>query len=699
VKIALAQIDVIPNRPLHNVEQILSMAWDAIKQGNHLIAAPEMAIKGYLVGDKWLNDEYCRDAMEYNTVLQDASAGIFRVKDKKFSADGTGDIVKAERGIAIAYGNIFLDEKLADRVDETSWHPNEDGRVRRYNGINIFQHGEPVRRAKPVAYLPEGFEPKTLLPNYRIFDDKRFFHSLLQVAQDFNVPLEDLLEPFVIDVDGKERRIGLTVCEDLYIKDYRKDREPINVSRTLIEKGAEAIINCSTSPWTFGKVGNRDRQVAFLAEDCNAHGTAFVSFYYVNPVGAQNNGKNIVPFDGASTIYGEDAQPKVIAAEQYKPQLISAKTTELRGPSIIRHEKPKIGQKLDAIIAGMKHLPRMMHGGDTMPKIVIGASGGIDSSVALYVATKAAGAEKVLAVNMPTSINERETIESAELTANALGLTLISVPITDIVDAVHNTMKQHVFSKLGMPQEDRYKLTKENIQAKIRGTDNLSNIAAFYGGIFTNNGNKNEILRGYATLYGDVGGAIAILGDLTKAEVFALGQYINEIEGREVISTKLFPDALYRFAKDKIPPKAALDESNRVDPIKFGYECALIDTFMDYNQASTVDILKCFQKGSLHTLIGAKLGKNAEFGYELMQRWNMHKPQNFVQHLEEMAFGLDWAVFKHIQTPPLIMTGKNSFGSDYRESILPHELTRSHYRVKDSILAGNDYEPRSIAYA
>jgi NAD+ synthase (glutamine-hydrolysing) len=694
IDIALGQINVIANRPKKNLEQMLAMSWDAIKQGKHLIAFPEMAVKGYLVGDKWLNNDYCRDAMQYDRVMLDASAGIFRKKEgeERFSVDGTGDIMRAEKGIAIAYGNIYLDEHISERVGDGRFHPNEDGRIRRYNGINVFQFGKRAKKKKETKFLPEGFAPKTLLPNYRMFDDKRYFHSLLQVAQDFNVPIEGLLQPFVIDVDGREELVGLSTCEDMYIKDYRKGGKPINIAKMLIQNGARTVINCSTSPWTYGKVGNRDRQVAFLKKDCEEEDVEFTPFYYVNPVGAQNNGKNIIPFDGASTVYGADGKPKVISIAAYRTQLLSAKSDQLNGQDAVRNEKPKVAQKLEAVVAGLHHI-RDMIGIDHHPLFMVGASGGIDSSLTLYALKKAVNADKVLAINMPTPNNEQDTIESANLTADRLDIKLFSVPITGIVKAIHSTFEQHVFPVLGRPPEARYKITDENIQAKARGTDILSNMGGFYGAVFTNNGNKNEFLRGYATLYGDVGGVASLWGDFTKAELFELARYINDTEGKEIISEKLIPDELFRFAEGKIPPKAGLDPTNRVDPMFFGYECALIDGFLDYNTLSTVDVMKMYQQGTLHEFIGAKRGRDSDYGHRLMRRWEVDQPERFVKHLEEMAFGFDWAVFKHVQAPPIIDTSKSAFGFDYRESILPHELTQEHYRLKREILAMPRYVP------
>jgi len=144
VKIALAQIDVIPNKAEKNLERMLSMVDEAKVQSADLIAFPEMCIGGYMLSDKWQDDAYCNNLMEYNEVLREAS-----------------------RGISIAYGNIYLDKFINKRV--LGFHPNKDGRPRKYNSVYVFQDREYVSKIRETNILPHGVQPKTLLPKYRIF--------------------------------------------------------------------------------------------------------------------------------------------------------------------------------------------------------------------------------------------------------------------------------------------------------------------------------------------------------------------------------------------------------------------------------------------------------------------------------------------------------------------------------------------------
>src|SRR3989338_5314999 len=266
MKVALAQMEVIPGMPKVNFNNMLNLIEEAKKNQVDLIAFPELCIGGYLVGDKWANEEFCRDMMQFNKKLLEAS-----------------------HGIAVAYGNVYLDEKemINQRFGDKSIHPNKDGRPRKYNAVYVIQNGKIAKRVKENTVIPAGIQPKTLLPNYRIFDDERYFFSTKDIAKDFNVEIKELMQPFEIDVEGKIVKIGFEICEDLWCEDYRLALEALNPTKMLIENGAEYIVNISASPWTYGKNGARDRRVQFLKKDS---AEKFVPFYYVNCTGVQNNG-------------------------------------------------------------------------------------------------------------------------------------------------------------------------------------------------------------------------------------------------------------------------------------------------------------------------------------------------------------------------------------------------------------------------
>jgi NAD+ synthase (glutamine-hydrolysing) len=648
MKIALVQMDVKPNQPAENVARMLDFIQRARKESVDLVAFPEMAVGGYLLGDRWLEDSFCRELMSFNEVIREASEGI-----------------------AVVFGNIYVDDTMAERMGEKGYHPNKDGRGRKYNAAVMYQNGKPARRRVPTDILPEGIQPKTLLPNYRFFDDERYFFSLPEVALDAGVPLEDLMQPFVINTYDGEVAIGLEICEDLWCNDYRKNGEPIDGTKMLLHHGAEYIVNISSSPWTYEKNQARDRRVRFIKQNA---GKAFKPFFYVNCTGAQNNGKNIVTFDGGSTVYNSDGNPVCLSREPYREEMMMVNPEMLKEDEKQRVDNGKISQKMNAILRGILHLKDMM-GIPRQPRFMVGLSGGVDSALAASLLTIALGKSGVLGVTMPSRYNSEKTKEAAAWVARKLGIELVEIPIEGLVTMNRGLIDGCDLDGSGKPLSTFH---LENLQAKIRGTSILSNLCAKYNALFTNNGNKLETALGYATLYGDVGGAIAPLGDLTKEEVFEMAAYLNrEVFKEEVIPNLLLPDELFRFSSQQIQPSAELRE-DQVDPMKFGYHCRLIEQVTDFRKKSAEDIMEWYLEGTMERHLG--------ISYALMERWNIHEPAEFIADLEWFFGQIQRSVFKRIQAPPIIITSKSAYGYDIRESILPKHETKEYRRLKQEIL-------------
>jgi NAD+ synthase (glutamine-hydrolysing) len=669
MKIALAQMEVKPNQPGKNLEKMLEMIGKAKEEKVDLIAFPELCISGYLVGDRFTDEAYCSELMKYNDLLKDASDGI-----------------------AIVYGNIFVDKEINVRTNTSSMHPNKDGRSRKYNAVYAFQDRMPVSRSR-VAYMsnvnnpdvnnifPEGVQPKTLLPTYRFFDDERYFYSAKDISIDFGVSLDKLLQPFNFkDKKGRLVKIGLEVCEDLWCEDYRLNNESLDATRMLIDNGAEAIINVSASPWTYGKNAARDRRIQFLKNDTESSGSSFKPFYYVNCTGAQNNGKNIITFDGGSTIYNSDAKPVAVSEKSYAEELMIADIDAIDSMNVShRSVKSMIAEKYDAIITGIRHSADML-GREELPKFMIGLSGGVDSAVVAALLCQAVGSNKVTGINLPTKYNSNKTKNAAYYVARKLGMNYAEIPIQQIVDTIETVLDAHDVDGSGRKLSS---LNCENIQAKVRGTDILSNIASKYGAFFTNNGNKLETALGYATLYGDVNGVFAPIADLLKEEVFMMAHYLNdEIYHDEIIPNILLPDELFRFTENQIQPSAELKEK-QVDPMKFGYHDRLLQCMLDYKKTNATDIMQWYIDGTLE--------KNLGISTALIQRWNIDNPKEFVNDLEWFEKLMQSNVFKRIQSPPLIVTSKTAFGYDLRESILPYFESDLKHRLKSDILKMDVY--------
>ena len=323
------------------------------------------------------------------------------------------------------------------------------------------------------------------------------------------------------------------------------------------------------------------------------------------------------------------------------------------------------------------------------PRFVIGLSGGIDSAVAAGLLVKAVGPEKVMGVNMPSKYNSEKTRDSAAYVAERLGIRYEVAPIEELVQA-----NEKILNETGPHRMTETQM--ENVQAKIRGTSILPNLAAKYGALFTNNGNKLEVALGYATLYGDWGGAIAPIADLNKTEVVAMARYLNaEVFRDEVIPESVIPDNLWKFRKDQIQPSAEL-KNNQVDPMKFMYHCALLDGMTDYKKMSREDIMELYLKGELHNMIDHYLDgltDKKKMGLDLMERWDVINPAEFVRDLEWFSDTIDRNVFKRVQAPPIIITSKSAYGYDIRESILPVERSEHYEKLKQDILKMEVYKP------
>ncbi|MBO6209113.1 MAG: NAD(+) synthase, partial [Schwartzia sp.] len=264
LQIALAQMRVVPGRPDRNTETMLKYIADARKQNADLVIFPEMAIPGYLLGDTW----------EQTSFLEECeSCGE--------------EIIAAAQGITIMFGNVAVD-----------WtKKNNDGRVRKYNAFFTAQDG---RLVAPES-MPYPFVVKTLLPNYREFDDTRHFFSLQKLARELGVTTENLLTPIHLAVHGTTYSIGCLLCEDGWSDDY--ELMPMDILRR--KEQLDFFVNISSSPYTLGKNEKRRRLFSRLAA------TAGAPLLYVNNVGIQNNGKTVYTFDGMNAAYDEHGTLRV----------------------------------------------------------------------------------------------------------------------------------------------------------------------------------------------------------------------------------------------------------------------------------------------------------------------------------------------------------------------------------------------------
>ena len=652
--VALAQMEVRAGRPDLNVRTMLGFIERARSAGAAIVAFPEMCIPGYILGDTWEIDAFVEDYESWSSAIRDAS-----------------------RGIAVVFGNVALDRGVI----------GEDGRVRKLNAAWVCHDGRFVERAGLPARLPHGVHPKTLHPNYRFFDDDRHFYSLRKIVDETDTAISDWMVPYDIPTGRGDIRLGVQLCEDIWHQDYRYRHETLDTLRAWHRAGADLVINLSASPWTWQKNDKRNRVVR------EAMARSPVPFFYVNKVGAQNNGKNILVFDGDTCGYRTDGSISGRAPPWREALLVldgcSAPAPDDSGSSRPRaSELPdrvqcaaertevdstqsEIEAIHDAIVTGLRHLD-YVRGQDN--RYLIGVSGGIDSSVVACMLRIAFGPERVFAVNMPTRFNAGITRENARSLCEALAVDYLSYPIDDLYRTLSSRIRDIEFKR----DSGTYtRLVDENIQARIRGSDMLAGIAAKFGLVFTNNGNKTEVALGYATLYGDVNGAVAPIADLYKTQVLALARHLNEaVFRREVVPRNLIDG-------DTVP-SAELSDAQDVtrglgDPIKYGYHDALLRQLIEYRR-HPLDILEWYRSGDLLERIG----------WEDEERFSAYfpEPRAFVDDLEWIDRQVRANYFKRIQAPPIIVLSKRAFGFDLRESQLPAYSPRAYERAKQALLGG-----------
>lgn len=454
----------------------------AIEQGKRdksdLVVLPEAAIQGYTSLD-WFLD-------------RDIACCVLEPLEK---------IIQATEGITAVVGTV---------------RPTDQPTGRR-----LFNSAAVLRDRKLI-----GFADKTLLPEYDVFDDPRYF----QPATERRL--------FVVD----RRKIGVAVCEDFWNdKTFWKERlyahDPAD---ELIELGSEVLLSINASPFNKGKMRQRCAMVSHRARQAN------IPIVFVNLVGA-NDG---VIFDGASII--ADCNGEIIL--QAPPFEEFFGTVDL--DCGVADDRCLPGDDIEtvrrALVLGIHDYARK----NGFTTAVIGLSGGIDSALVAALACEALGPENVLGVMMPSPYSSRSSIDDSVALAKNLGMKTREEPITDAFQVLLNQMS------LPAPSAENSSHAAENLQSRLRGNI-LMTISNAEGRLLLSTGNKSELALGYCTLYGDTNGGLAVIGDVLKTEVYALARHYNrdgEVVPRAIIdkrpSAELAPN---QFDDQSLPPYDKLD--------------------------------------------------------------------------------------------------------------------------------------------
>lgn len=375
---------------------------------------------------------------------------------------------------------------------------------------------------------------KTLLPYYDVFTENRYFDSAEALPEEFRTPVE---------FEGK--KIGLIICEDSWEEMEVRGRQLYrgHPTRRLKEQGCEFLINISASPYERTKKPRRRETIEKDARECG------VSIAYVNLFGAQDE----LNFDGDAFCF--DAKGKLIAEKQNPDSELLWVREGGKAP-----ETKRAQEELHYLETMLVTSIRDYLGKNGFSRVVLGLSGGIDSALVAALACEAVGAANVIALAMPSKFSSVHSIEDAEAFAHATGIRFHHFPIK----MPHSTFAMALkpfFS--GLPEDT----AEENLQSRLRGIAVMA-FANKFSALPLATGNKSEFAMGYSTLYGDMCGALAPIGDLYKTEVYELARYLNE--SRKWIPERTFtkpPSAELKpnqTDQDSLPPYDLLDAALRL---------------------------------------------------------------------------------------------------------------------------------------
>ena len=499
LQISVAQLNFMVGDMPGNARKIIDAAHAAYAQGSRLLLTPELSICGYAAEDLFLRPSFiaaCDDAVK--TVATEL-AGLKNMVVVVGHPSG-GDT--RTRSVAVQ---------------------------KRFNMASVLRHG-----------VVEQTYAKRELPNYQVFDERRYFSPGQGVC--------------VFEVQGV--KVGLLICEDAWFE------EPARLAK---EAGAEVLAVINASPFHVGKGGER---VARMAERAHATGLPLI---YAHLVGGQDE----VVFDGASFALQADGTV-AMQAEGFKENLPSAQVQRAQGAidfvvdaAAIAAPSEPLAQLWHALVLGVRDYV----GKNGFPGILLGLSGGIDSALVLAIAVDALGAANVRSVMMPSPYTADISWIDARDMAQRVNVRYDEISIVPEFEAFKASLAGEF---RGLPEDT----TEENIQARIRGVI-LMALSNKFGSIVLTTGNKSEMATGYCTLYGDMAGGFAVIKDVAKTTVFALARWrnlndpygtgANPIPDRIITrppSAELRPD---QTDQDSLPPYEVLD--------------AIIERYMENDQA------------------------------------------------------------------------------------------------------------------
>jgi NAD+ synthase (glutamine-hydrolysing) len=545
MRVTIGQINTINGDFEANTAGIIRAIEQGKAEHSDMVVLPETAIQGYTSLDWFLDRDVARCALQ-----------------------PLEKIIAATEGITAVVGTVRPSELTTGR--------------------RLFNSAAIIRNRKLI-----GFADKTLLPEYDVFDDPRYFQPS---------PERHLFQLH-------DEKLGVAVCEDFWNdKTFWRERLYANdPADELIEMGADILVSINASPFNKAKMAQRCAMVSHRAR------AAKLPIVFVNLVG----GNDGIIFDGASIV--ADCRGKIVLQAPPFEEFIG--TVDL--DCDVADERCLPGDDIatvhQALVLGIRDYARK----NGFKTAVLGLSGGIDSAVVAALACEAIGAEKVLAVMMPSPYSSHSSINDSVELAERLGMKIIEHPITPAFSTLLDQLQ------LSAPSRNTASHAAENLQSRLRGNI-LMTISNAEGRLLLSTGNKSELALGYCTLYGDTNGGLAVIGDVLKTEVYALANEMNLT--REIIppaiidkrpSAELAPD---QFDDQSLPPYDILDP-----------------------------ILRLYfeQKATPKEIVTA--GYERELVYDILNR--VESPVN---------------EFKRRQLPPTLIISRNAIGIGRRRPVTHH---------------------------
>jgi len=487
MKIALAQINPTVGALEENAKKIIDYINKAKVKGAELVVFPELAITGYPPEDLVLKPQFITDNL-----------------------NALKEITKAAKEIAVYVGFVDRDKEY------------------------IYNAGAFINNGKVIDIYR-----KNNLPNYKVFDEKRYFTPGKKTS--------------VITLKGT--KIGLGICEDIWVEEGPYKGEA--------KAGAKTMLVINASPYHIGKIYEREKILCKRAKATKAH------IVYVNLVGGQDE----LVFDGGS--FAVNSKGQVIAsAPQFKEDLLIIEENK-------SSRSPKLDE-LDEIYSAIKLGLRDYVDKNGFKDVLMGLSGGIDSALTLAIAADALGKDRVHAVYMPSQYSAQQSMDDSKAIAQNLGTSLDIIPINDIFGDYLKNLE-------GSFKGAKPNIAEENLQARIRGNI-LMAISNKFGWLVISTGNKSETSTGYCTLYGDMVGGFNVLKDVTKTLIYKLADWRNKqgnVIPESIINraptAELKPD---QKDQDVLPPYDVLDKviqgyvvenKSRAEIVKTGIDENIVD--------------------------------------------------------------------------------------------------------------------------